>query len=111
MRVLLLHSEDDPLSGPWAGQRWDRVYDLARSGWAACERWSRTFGCPVTPIDALRDGFAEVTRVGELLRFGFGRLLDSEGLDWWELTSIMVHQQMEWVVLLRKIAAELPPDA
>lgn len=108
MQVLLLHPDDRPALGPWVGQRWDAVFDLARSGWAACERWSRVFGCPVKPIDGLRDGYAEIRKVRELLQLGLGRLIDREGLDWWELTAILVHQQLESLVLLRKLADDLP---
>jgi len=111
MRILLLHPEDSPLAGPWVGQSWDLVYDLARSGWPACERWSRIFGCPVKPIDVLRSGYAEARRVRELLQWGLGRLVDREGLDWWELTAILIHHQLEALVLLRKLANSLPPDA
>ncbi|MBI3475468.1 MAG: hypothetical protein HY010_07030 [Acidobacteria bacterium] len=111
MKILLLHSEDSPLAGPWTGERWDVVYDLGRSGWPACERWSRAFGCPVKPIDGLRDGLAEIQKVRELLQLGLGRLVDREGLDWWELTAILVHDQLETVVVLRKLANGLPDDA
>ena len=108
MRLLLLHPDDSPLAGPWAGQRWDAVFDLARSGWAACERWTRVFGCPVKPIDGLRNGYAEIGRVRELLQLGLGRLVDREGLDWWELAAILVHQHLESLVLLRKFANDVP---
>ncbi|PYX33963.1 MAG: hypothetical protein DMG80_03935 [Acidobacteria bacterium] len=111
MKILLLHPDDSPLAGSWVEQKWDAVYDLARSGWAACERWSRIFGCTVKPIDGLRDGYAEIRKVRELLQYGFGRLVDREGLDWWELTSIFVHQPLENVILLRKFAEQVAPLA
>src|SRR5437868_13823095 len=111
MQVLLLHPDDAPLAGPWIHCKWDAVFDLARSGWSACERWSAAFGCPVKPIDALREGNAQTRRVRELLQFGMGRLVDEEGLDWWELTSILFHQQMESLVLLRMLVDSLPSDA
>ena len=110
MRLLLLHPDDPPLAGPWVRQRWDAVFDLARSGWAACERWSRFFGCPVKPVDGLRNGYAEIGKVRELLQLGLGRLLDREGLDWWELTAILVHQHLESLVLLWKFANDVPLD-
>ncbi len=110
MRFLLLHSEDSPLAGPWVGQRWDVIFDLARSGWAACERWSRSFGCPVKPIDGLRNGNTEIGKVRELLQLGLGRLVDREGLDWWELTAILVHQSLESLVLLWKFANDVPQN-
>jgi len=111
MKLLLLHAADDPLSGPWIGQRWDAVFDLARSGWAACERWTKTFGCAVKPIDALREGGGQIGQVRKLLQFGLGRLVDEEGLDWWELTAILVHQPLESLDLLKKFADELSPGA
>jgi hypothetical protein len=111
MRILLLHAEDSPPAGPWVGQQWDAVFDLARSGWAACERWSTNFRCPVKPIDSLREGDSQIGRVRELLEWGLGRLLDREGLDWWELTAILVHTRLETLVLLRRMAEDLPPDS
>jgi hypothetical protein len=111
MKILLLDAADDPLSGPWIGQRWDAVFDLARSGWAACERWTKVFGCPVKPIDALREGNSQIRQVRELLRLGLGHLVDEEGLDWWELTAILVHQPLESLVLLKKFVDELARGA
>ena len=111
MKILLLSAEDSPLAGPWVGQRWDSAFDLARSGWPACERWSHALGCPVRPIDGLRTGFAEAGRVRELLQMGLGRLVDLEGLDWWELAAILSHHRLESLVLLRKLADSLPSDA
>lgn len=111
MKLLLLHPEDAPMAGPWVGQRWDLVFDLARGGWAACDRWSRVLGCPVKPIDGIRDGGTEIHRVRELLQLGLGRLIDSHGLDWWELTAIFVHPQVESIVLLWKFANDLPQGA
>src|SRR5258708_15690153 len=111
MRILLLHLEDTPLTGPWIGQPWDLVFDLARSGAPAYERWSRVFGCPARPVDEVRDGQAEIRKVGELLKLGLGHLVDNEGLDWWELTAILFHFQLETLVVLRKWADRLPPDA
>ncbi len=111
MQVLLLHTDDRVLAGPWTKLPWDAVYDLARSGWPACERWSEIFGCPVRPIDALRDEGSQMRRVRELLQWGFGRVVDREGVDWWELCALLVHQQLESLVLLRKFVDDLPPEA
>src|SRR4051812_15067392 len=111
MKILLLHAEDSLAVGPWAGQHWDSIFDLARGGWAAYERWSRATGCPVKPIDDLREGFADTRRVRELMQLGLGRLVDREGLDWWELTAIMFHDYLERLVLLRKLATSFPSNA
>jgi len=111
MRFLLLHPEDAPLSGPWVGQVWDLAFDLGRGGSAACERWSRALACPVNSIDGIRDGYAEINKVRQLLQLGLECLVDREGLDWWELTAILIHDQLESLILLRKLANSLSPDA
>jgi hypothetical protein len=59
----------------------------------------------------LRDGYAEVLRVRQVLQQGLGRLIDREGLDWWELTAIFVPSQLETLILLRKFADDLPREA
>src|SRR5437764_60641 len=111
MTLLLLHAKDSLAAGPAAGQHCDSIFDLARGGWAAYERWRRATGCPVKPIDGLREGFADTRRVRELMQLGLGRLVDREGLDWWELTVIMFHDYLERLVLLRKLATSFPPSA
>ena len=92
MRVLLINPEDELQDGRWASQRWDRVVDLGRAGVESYDRAAASFGCPVTPLNTLRENFKEMRKVRELLGLGMGRLNDKFGLDWWELTSILVHQ-------------------
>ncbi len=111
MRILLLHGEDEPLAGPWLNQPWDMVFDLGRAGWVACERWTRDFGCPVRPIDGLKKGHSEFQKVRELLQIGRGRLLDQEGIDWWELTSLLIHEQLEKLVLLQRFVEDVAGEA
>lgn len=100
MRVLLIHPEDELQDGPWVSQLWDRVIDLGRAGASSYEHAAASFGCPVNTLDTFRDNFKEKQRVRELLAMGMDRLSDGFGLDWWELTSIMVHEQVETVFLL-----------
>ncbi len=104
MRVLVIHPEDELQDGPWAFQRWDRVIDLGTAGAKSYARASASFGCPVTSLNSFRDNFKEMRKVRELLALGIGRLIDRFGLDWWELTSILVHQQLELAFLLRELA-------
>ena len=54
---------------------------------------------------------SQIGQVRELLQLGLGRLVDAEGLDWWELTAILVHQPLESLVLLKKFADDLAPGA
>jgi hypothetical protein len=105
MRTLLLHPEDSHTQGPWSRERWDRIIDLGLGGLDTYQRWSRQFACPVTPLNALRHEFDEIRQVRDLLDLGSGRLVDQHGLDWWELVSIEVHEQLEQLILLRRFAA------
>lgn len=100
MRVLLIHPEDELQDGPWASEKWDRVIDLGLAGAQSYARAAASFGCPVTPLDSFRENFKEMRKIRELLALGWGRLEDRFGLDWWELTSIRVHDQLERTILL-----------
>jgi hypothetical protein len=110
MRVLLIHPEDELLDGPWAGLAWDRIVDLGLSGEIGYRNAAQKFGTEVSSLNDLRsEDFQELRRVRELLGAGSGRLKDSTGLDWWDLTAIIIPQQLETIVLLQKLIATLGP--
>lgn len=110
MKVLVIHPEDELERGPWAGLKWDRAIDLGRAGQQSYERASASFGCSVTRLSEFRENFQEMRRVRELLALGMGRLNDSFGLDWWELTAILIHQQLELAFLLQQFLGRLGPQ-
>jgi hypothetical protein len=111
VRVLLVDPTDAVDAGAWTRERWDRIVDLGLSGETSYSRAAQQFGQPVTPLQAFRgEDFREIRRVRQLLLAGNGRLQDSTGLDWWELTAILVHQQLEAIVLLRKFVETLGPE-
>lgn len=107
MKVLFAHPEDDPERGPWASLPWDRIVDLGRGGAGTYERWSKRFGCPIGPLDALRNGFDDCRQVRELLGKGCGRLIDEYGLDWWEIMSILLTGEVETLILLQRLVRTL----
>jgi hypothetical protein len=109
MRVLVIHPEDELQDGPWVSRHWDRVIDLGRAGAESYVHAGESFGCPVTSFDAFRDNFNEKRKVRDLLALGMGSLTDAFGLDWWELTSIHIHQQLEIAFLLRLFVDTLDP--
>ena len=111
MKLLLVHPEDRLQNGPWAALRWDRIVDLGRSGRASYRAAAAHYGCDVSPVDSLREGFAEIHAVRELLAHGLGHVVDRFGLDWWELTAILAHSQIESLMLLKKLAATIEPGA
>jgi hypothetical protein len=102
MKILLLHSEDDPERGRWANLQWDHIVDLGQGGVNAYARWSHQFRCPVSTLDSLRNGFDDFRRVRDLLGFGCGRLIDEHGLDWWEIMSILLTGEVEALILLQR---------
>jgi hypothetical protein len=109
MKILLVHSEDDPEKGAWAGLHWDRVVDLGLGGVDGYSRWSRRFQCPVTTLDSLRNGFDDFRRVRDVLGKGCGRLIDEHGLDWWEIMSILLTGEVETLILLQRFAQSVGP--
>lgn len=110
MKVLLIHSEDDPEKGPWTNLCWDRIVDLGLGGVSSYERWGRKFQCPVTTLASLRNGFDVFFQVRDLLALGIGRLTDKYGLDWWELMSILLHNEVETLILLQRFIQTLGSD-
>lgn len=100
MRILLLHPDDAPFAGCWADQAWDRVIDLGFAGEGNYRDWSAHFGCPVKALPSL--DLCDMQLVRESIFSALGRLVDSEGLDWWELIGIRFHEPLERIVALRK---------
>jgi hypothetical protein len=103
MKVLLIDPLDTADAGAWAAQRWDRIVDLGMGGKNTYERWTRRFQCPVTTLDSLRQGFDDFRRVRRLMDLGCGRLVDKQGLDWWEIMSILLHGELDTLILMQRL--------
>ena len=110
MRVLLIDPLDSADAGPWAKQPWDRIVDLGMGGKNTYARWHDQFQCPVTTLDSLRNGFDDFRRIRDLLGVGCGRLVDEHGLDWWEIMSILLHGEMEALILLQRFVPTIGSD-
>jgi hypothetical protein len=111
MRVLLLHPEDSPSSGPWSRQRWDLIVDLGKSSEFSEERWSRQYSCPILRSDIFNLGIADTRRVREIFSAGTGRLIDDEGIDWWDLTNVRLAPEALTTLVLHRVAAEIDARA
>jgi hypothetical protein len=81
------------------------MVDLGKSSEAAAEAWQTLAKCPVVRLESYRETVEDPRRAGEILRTGFGQLLDSFDLDWWELTSLYVHGEVETLIALRRMMA------
>jgi len=110
MRVLLLHPEDLPGVGPWSKQRWDLIVDLGNSSPFSAETWSRQLGCPVVRAASFPDEVADARCVREIFSAGRGQLIDEEGIDWWDLTSLLLMEEAMTLLAFRRLAAEISPS-
>ncbi len=52
----------------------------------------------------MRDGFEDFRRVRRLLDLGCGQLVDEHGLDWWEIMGLLLHGELELLILLQRLA-------
>lgn len=107
MKILLLDPLDSAEVGPWAGQHWDRILDIGFGGAKTYVRWRELFRCPVTSINSLRNTVEDFRRVRGLQDLGCGKLIDEYGLDWWEIMSILLLEELQAVLLIRRFAATL----
>jgi hypothetical protein len=109
MRILLFHPEDSPRRGPWSGQHWDLIVDLGKSSTFSEMAWGVQYGCPVLRADSFRHGLADAQRLRELFSLGRGYLIDEEGIDWWEVMSLLLAAEGLSLLVLGRIASEISP--
>jgi hypothetical protein len=87
MRVLLVHPEDDL---PRHCRSWDLVVDLARAPRGWYESWKRSAGCEVVSVYDFAREIEDLYHVRQLLQPGRDRLVDSAGIDWWNVLSLEI---------------------
>jgi hypothetical protein len=109
--VLLLHPRDSLLDGPWSSPRWDLVIDLGWAGASQYRDWSERIGCPVRSLFSFANWREDVLRMRQFCGIGTDRLLDSEGIDWWQLLAPSSYQQVHEFLLLQKVATGTPNSA
>src|SRR5215469_13674220 len=111
MRILLVDPEDSLRRGPWSRQRWDLLVDLGRSSAFSAEAWMDQYGCPILRLDSYRGGVADVRRVRDIFSEGRNHLIDWEGIDWWDLTSLLLVPVTLEALALRRIVPEISATA
>jgi hypothetical protein len=105
MKVLLLHSQDAfPRSG---SEKWELVVDFGRAPKITYERWSRQAGCPIVSLYEFAKEVHDLGVVRQLLKLGAGRLIDSSGIDWWDVLSLEIVPQLQQLLLVRRLSMEL----
>jgi hypothetical protein len=111
LKTLLVHPEDSPCSGPWAGEKWDLIVDLGKSSAFTRAAWQERLNSPILQLDTLRHGIQDFDSIRQLLHVGRNQLLDEMGLDWWELVSVLIYPELQDAVLLRRLAEQLDAAA
>jgi hypothetical protein len=71
----------------------------------------RQCGCPVLRAESFRHGMADVKHVRAIFSAGRGRLIDEEGIDWWDLMSLLVAPYALTLRALLAVAKEIRPSA
>jgi hypothetical protein len=111
MRVLLLNPIDSPFDGPWAAESWDMVVDLGWAGACRYEEWAATFRCPVYGFFNFGEEIEDVRKITEALQVGRGKLIDDEGIDWWDLMAPAKYPQLHEYLILQHLVSKIPPEA
>jgi len=109
MKILLLSHEDSLWNRAWSQSNWDLVIDLGWAGRCAYEHWSRRLGCPVLDFYTYAREIDAVRQFRSILDQGRGRLLDGEGLDWWNIVSVMVGLDLETLFMVSRLARKVKP--
>jgi hypothetical protein len=111
LKTLLVHPEDSPCSGPWAGEKWDLIVDLGRSPALTRSAWQERLNSPILQLDTLWRGIEDFESIRQLLHAGRNQLLDEIGLDWWDLVSVLIYPELRDAVLLRRLLERLDATA
>ena len=85
--------------------------DLAHGAQAFAEDWSGLYECPVVCTESLGFDVTTSRTVHRILSEGRGRLIDDEGIDWWELISLLLAEQVFAVLAFKGISSHLGADA
>jgi hypothetical protein len=107
LKTLLVHPEDSPCAGPWAGEKWDLIVDLGKSSAFTRASWQERLNSPIVQLDNLRRGIQDFDSIRQLLHAGRNQLLDEAGLDWWDLVSVLIYPELQEAVLLGRLAGQL----
>ena len=108
VKVLLLHPEDD--FRHTSGRTWDLVVDLGRAPAATYQRWMQIAECDVCSLHDLAEEIEDLHRARDLMRAGFGRLVDRYGIDWWDVLLPDLLRDVLLLMLVERQARQLSAD-
>ena len=106
-RVLLIHPEDR-YPAPGSPGPWDLIVDFGHAAPATHDNWSRQAGCRVLSLFDFSEDVDDLYRARDLIQSAGGRLVDSFGIDWWDVLSVMITPDLLSLLMVQRLAAELP---
>ncbi len=106
MKVLLLHPEDG-FSPSKSVHSWNLIVDLGRAPVSTYEDWSRIAGCRVISLYDFATELAATPYSKALLQLGMGQLVDQYGIDWWDVCSLLIVEDLLQAALVGKLAKEI----
>jgi hypothetical protein len=109
MKVLILHPEDG-FAPSYAPLHWDLVVDLGRAPTGTYEGWSLQAGCPVVSLYDYADETGDLRHLRKLLQLGTRRVVDRCGIDWWDVFSLQLASGIRRVMLVHRLAKDLPEN-
>jgi hypothetical protein len=109
MKILLVDPRDVADSAPWSEGHWDRIIDLGLGGENTYARWNAKFDCSVQRLSSFRQP-SDFRYIRGAFDAGQRSLIDEHGLDWWEVMSIHLFEDIDHVIQLRRLARSIGPD-
>jgi len=111
MKILIVHPSDSVDAGPWARDHWDWIVDLGWSGRFCYEQASRTGGCRVFSLHDHMDPDDHRSGLRSSLSAGLGKLVDEEGLDWWDLFVPLAYSRIDEILMVWSLRRKIPEGA
>jgi hypothetical protein len=106
MRVFLIHPDDD-FDGSWTREQWDSVIDLGRAPKSFYDEQSAALGCQVSSIFDLAVEIEDMQVWRQLLESGMGMVVDDQGIDWWDVISVVLQAELQDLRLATRLAGKL----
>jgi hypothetical protein len=107
LKVLVLHPEDGFSALPESRPAWDLIVDLGRAPLSTYQDWSRQAGCRVISLYDYADDIEDRRRVKALLQLGMNQVVDRFGVDWWDVSSLLIVDDLLRSLLVGRLAKEL----
>jgi hypothetical protein len=106
MKLLVLDGADDLSTLP--SQPWDMIVDCARAPAATYDSWARLSGAECLSFFDFAHGFDDLHASRELLRRGLKIVVDEDGVDWWDVLSLLIESDLRQVMLALRLSRQLP---